>query len=226
MPPAPSGGDDLIRPRRVPECERHRGQDLADYTGRARPCAPSGGSDGDSLSRFAVRSGPHRPSRCRPRHRWSSRRRCARGPAPPDPGGARRPRSRRCAPCSTSTSPPCATRPASPIAGACSAWPTRPTASRRRPASLSHGDDAGERSTGAGGIGWRCSPSATATSTRRCTEFDRAIALSPDFVPARWRRGLLLLDRGDLDGAEAAFRGRGESRAQRLGRRPPGWPAC
>jgi protein O-GlcNAc transferase len=36
--------------------------------------------------------------------------------------------------------------------------------------------------------------------------FDRAIALSPDFVPARWRRGLLLLDRGDLDGAEAAFR--------------------
>ena len=37
-------------------------------------------------------------------------------------------------------------------------------------------------------------------------DFDRAIALSPDFVPARWRRGLLLLDRGDLDGAEAAFK--------------------
>ena len=36
--------------------------------------------------------------------------------------------------------------------------------------------------------------------------FDRAIALSPDYVPARWRRGLLLLDRGDLDGAEAAFK--------------------
>jgi tetratricopeptide (TPR) repeat protein len=36
--------------------------------------------------------------------------------------------------------------------------------------------------------------------------FDAAIALSPDYVPARWRRGLLLLDRGDLDGAEAAFR--------------------
>jgi tetratricopeptide (TPR) repeat protein len=35
---------------------------------------------------------------------------------------------------------------------------------------------------------------------------DRAIVLSPDYVPARWRRGLLLLDRGDLDGAEAAFR--------------------
>jgi len=38
------------------------------------------------------------------------------------------------------------------------------------------------------------------------TGFDQAIALSPDFVPARWRRGLLLLDRGDLDGAESAFR--------------------
>lgn len=38
------------------------------------------------------------------------------------------------------------------------------------------------------------------------TGFDHAIALSPDFVPARWRRGLLLLDRGDIDGAEAAFR--------------------
>ncbi len=36
--------------------------------------------------------------------------------------------------------------------------------------------------------------------------FDHAIALSPDYVPARWRRGQLLLDRGDLDGAEAAFR--------------------
>jgi len=36
--------------------------------------------------------------------------------------------------------------------------------------------------------------------------FDQAIALSPDYVPARWRRGHLLLDRGDLAGAEAAFR--------------------
>ncbi len=36
--------------------------------------------------------------------------------------------------------------------------------------------------------------------------FDRAIELSPDYVPARWRRGLLLFDRGDLAGAEAAFR--------------------
>ncbi len=36
--------------------------------------------------------------------------------------------------------------------------------------------------------------------------YDQAIALSPDYVPARWRRGLLLLDRGDLPGAEAAFR--------------------
>ena len=35
--------------------------------------------------------------------------------------------------------------------------------------------------------------------------FDKAIASSPDYVPARWRRGLLLLDRGDLDGAAAAF---------------------
>lgn len=36
--------------------------------------------------------------------------------------------------------------------------------------------------------------------------FDQAIALSPDYVPARWRRGTVLLDRGDLAGAEAAFR--------------------
>ena len=35
--------------------------------------------------------------------------------------------------------------------------------------------------------------------------FDQAIALSPDYVPARWRRGQLLLDRGDLGDAEAAF---------------------
>lgn len=35
--------------------------------------------------------------------------------------------------------------------------------------------------------------------------YDQAIALSPDYVPARWRRGLVLLDRGDLAGAEAAF---------------------
>lgn len=37
-------------------------------------------------------------------------------------------------------------------------------------------------------------------------DFDKAIEFSPDYVPARWRRGLLLSDRGDLDGAEAAFR--------------------
>lgn len=36
--------------------------------------------------------------------------------------------------------------------------------------------------------------------------FDKAIEQSPDYVPARWRRGLLLFDRGDLDGAAAAFR--------------------
>ena len=35
--------------------------------------------------------------------------------------------------------------------------------------------------------------------------FDRAIERSPDYVPARWRRGQLLFDRGDLAGAEAAF---------------------
>ena len=35
--------------------------------------------------------------------------------------------------------------------------------------------------------------------------FDQAIQLSPDYVPARWRRGQLLLDRGELDGAAAAF---------------------
>jgi len=37
-------------------------------------------------------------------------------------------------------------------------------------------------------------------------DFDRAIAASPDYVPARWRRGQVLLDRGDLGPAEAAFR--------------------
>ncbi len=36
--------------------------------------------------------------------------------------------------------------------------------------------------------------------------FAKAIEASPDYVPARWRRGLLLFDLGDLDGAEAAFR--------------------
>lgn len=36
--------------------------------------------------------------------------------------------------------------------------------------------------------------------------FDEAIRRSPDYVPARWRRGQLLLDRGDLPAAEAAFR--------------------
>lgn len=36
--------------------------------------------------------------------------------------------------------------------------------------------------------------------------YDRAIAISPDYVPARWRKGLVLLDRGDLDAADAAFR--------------------
>lgn len=35
--------------------------------------------------------------------------------------------------------------------------------------------------------------------------YDQAIAISPDYVPARTRRGLVLLDRGDLDGAAAAF---------------------
>jgi tetratricopeptide (TPR) repeat protein len=36
--------------------------------------------------------------------------------------------------------------------------------------------------------------------------YDDAITRSPDYVPARWRRGLVLLDRGDLAAAEAAFR--------------------
>lgn len=36
--------------------------------------------------------------------------------------------------------------------------------------------------------------------------YDEAITRSPDYVPARWRRGLLLLDRGDLAAAESAFR--------------------
>lgn len=36
--------------------------------------------------------------------------------------------------------------------------------------------------------------------------YDQAIALTPDYAPSRWRRGLVLLDRGDLTGAEAAFR--------------------
>ena len=36
--------------------------------------------------------------------------------------------------------------------------------------------------------------------------YDEAITRSPDYVPARWRRGLVLLDRGDLAAAEAAFR--------------------
>lgn len=36
--------------------------------------------------------------------------------------------------------------------------------------------------------------------------FDQAIAKSPDYAPARWRKGQLLFDRGDHAGAEAAFR--------------------
>lgn len=36
--------------------------------------------------------------------------------------------------------------------------------------------------------------------------YDDAITRSPDYVPARWRRGLVLLDRGDITAAEAAFR--------------------
>ncbi len=36
--------------------------------------------------------------------------------------------------------------------------------------------------------------------------YNEAITRSPDYVPARWRRGLVLLDRGDLAAAEAAFR--------------------
>jgi len=34
---------------------------------------------------------------------------------------------------------------------------------------------------------------------------DQAIALTPDYAPARWRRGQLLLDRGDFAGAQGAF---------------------
>lgn len=37
-------------------------------------------------------------------------------------------------------------------------------------------------------------------------DLDRVIALAPDYVPARWRRGLWLLDRGDTENAEGAFR--------------------
>jgi tetratricopeptide (TPR) repeat protein len=36
--------------------------------------------------------------------------------------------------------------------------------------------------------------------------FDQAIAKSPDYPPARWRKAQLLFDRGDHAGAEAAFR--------------------
>ncbi len=36
--------------------------------------------------------------------------------------------------------------------------------------------------------------------------YDRAILQSPDYVAARWRRGLVLLDAGHLPEAEAAFR--------------------
>lgn len=35
---------------------------------------------------------------------------------------------------------------------------------------------------------------------------EQAIAKSPDYAPARWRKGQWLFDRGDLAGAEAAFR--------------------
>jgi tetratricopeptide (TPR) repeat protein len=38
------------------------------------------------------------------------------------------------------------------------------------------------------------------------TDLDRVIALAPGYVPARWRQGMWLLDRGDLDQATAAFR--------------------
>jgi tetratricopeptide (TPR) repeat protein len=36
--------------------------------------------------------------------------------------------------------------------------------------------------------------------------YDETIARSPDYVPARWRRGQVLFDRGDMVAAEAAFR--------------------
>lgn len=36
--------------------------------------------------------------------------------------------------------------------------------------------------------------------------FEQAIAKSPDYAPARWRKGQLLFDRGDHAGADAAFR--------------------
>ena len=36
--------------------------------------------------------------------------------------------------------------------------------------------------------------------------FEQAIAKSPDYAPARWRKGQLLFDRGDHAAAEAAFR--------------------
>lgn len=36
-------------------------------------------------------------------------------------------------------------------------------------------------------------------------DLDRVIALAPDYTPARWRRGLWLLDRGDAAAARAAF---------------------
>ncbi len=61
------------------------------------------------------------------------------------------------------------------------------------------------RRTAAGRITWPgCAP-ATATAGALAA-YDEAITRSPDYVPARWRRGLVLLDRGDLAAAEAAFR--------------------
>jgi tetratricopeptide (TPR) repeat protein len=37
-------------------------------------------------------------------------------------------------------------------------------------------------------------------------DLERVIAVAPGYVPARWRRGLWLLDRGDVAEAEASFR--------------------
>ena len=61
---------------------------------------------------------------------------------------------------------------------------------------------------------------------RRWRRSTRPSRCSPDYVPARWRRGLLLLDRGDLAGAEAAFRVAVESGARTTRRAPPAWRAC
>ena len=145
---------------------------------------------------------------------------CARGPAPPDPAALGDARSRGAGAARRAHGGGSRGARLAPTGGARSAWPTRPTASRRRRARPTAPR---RRSTNDHGRWWYRlalpAPSATATPTRRWPAFDRPSRCRPTYVPARWRRGLLLLDRGDLDGAEAAFRVAVEPRARRFGRR-------